>query len=67
MGVRLKSLRYDAAHGRFEARVDVVRGGVTYRYPCRLAAPADAPRDWIEAALAEAALRQSDSGRVRPR
>ncbi len=67
MTVRLKSMRYDPVLGIYEGRVDVTRGGVTYRYPARVPAPADAPRDWIEAALAEAALRQSDSGRPRPR
>lgn len=61
--VRVASLRYDADAGAFEGRVDVERDGQTYRYPARLGAPASAPRDWVEAELAAAALRQSDTPR----
>ncbi|EPX82401.1 hypothetical protein ruthe_03330 [Rubellimicrobium thermophilum DSM 16684] len=67
MTVRLKSMTYDPLRGVYEGRVDVTRDGITYRYPARVCGPAGAPRDWIAAALAEAALRQSDSGRLRPR
>jgi hypothetical protein len=67
MTVRLKSMTYNPVLGVYEGRVDVTRGGITYRYPARVQGPQGAPRDWIEAALAEAALRQSDSGRLRPR
>jgi hypothetical protein len=67
MQTRLVSMRYDAARGAFEARVDVERDGRTYRYPCRVEAPESAPRDWLEEALTRHALRQSDSGRPQAR
>ena len=67
MHTRLVSMKYDAAQGAFEARVDVERGGRTFRYPCRVEAPESAPRDWIEEALTRHALRQSDSGRPQAR
>ncbi len=67
MQTRLVSVRYDAAAGAFEARVDVERDGRTFRYPCRVEAPESAPRDWIEEALTRHALRQSDSGRPQAR
>lgn len=64
MHTRVVSMRYDAAKGAFEARVDVERDGRTFRYPCRVEAPESAPRDWLEDALTRNALRMSDS--VRP-
>lgn len=67
MQTRLVSMRYDAAQGAFEARVDVERDGRTFRYPCRVEAPESAPREWIEEALTRHALRMSDSGRARTR
>ena len=67
MHTRLVSVRYDSAKGAFEARVDVERDGRTFRYPCRIEAPATAPQEWIEEALTRRALRQSDSGRLQAR
>jgi hypothetical protein len=61
--VRLVRVSYDAGRGAFEGRVDVERDGRTFRYPCSVAAPETADRAWVEGALAQAALRQSDSGR----
>ena len=63
MNTRVHSVRYDAAHGAFEGRVDVERDGRTFRYPARVEAPEGAPRDWLEAALTRHALRMSDSNR----
>jgi hypothetical protein len=63
MQTRLVSVRYDAAAGAFEARVDVERDGRTFRYPCRVEAPEAAPRDWVEAALLRHAQRLSVSDR----
>lgn len=65
MQTRLVSMRYDAASGTYEARVDVERDGRIFRYPCRVQAPESAPRDWIEDALTRHALRQSDTSRPR--
>ena len=66
MGIRLGRVSYDEARGWFEARVDVERDGRTFRYPCRVAGPANASPAWIESALADHALRMSDSGRSLP-
>jgi hypothetical protein len=66
MGIRLGRVSYDGARGWFEARVDVDRDGRTFRDPARVAGPANAPRPWVGAALADHALRMSDSGRPRP-
>jgi hypothetical protein len=61
MATKVHAVRYDPANGRFEARVDVERDGRAFRYPVRLEAPENAPRDWLEAALARQALRMSDT------
>ena len=63
MQTRIVSVRYDAAKGHFDGRVDVQRDGRTFRYPCRVEAPESAPRDWIDDALARQALRMSQSDR----
>ena len=68
MQTRLVSVRYDAAQGAFEARVDVESDGPA---PSAISAgsrrPNPPPRDWIEEALTRHALRQSDSGRPQAR
>jgi hypothetical protein len=61
MTTKVRAMRYDSARGAFEARVDVVREGRTFRYPVRLEASESAPRDWVEAALTRQALRMSDT------
>ena len=64
MQTTIVSVRYDAAKGCFDGRVDVQRDGMTFRYPCRVEAPESAPRDWIDDALARQALRMSQSDRA---
>ena len=64
MQTKVVSVRYDAAKGHFEGRVDVQRDGLTFRYPCRVEGPESAPRDWTEDALARQALRMSQSDRA---
>lgn len=59
--IKLKSVRYNAQIGAFEARVDVERGDRTYRYPCRLALPMDAEIDAVKLGLMRQALRMSDT------
>jgi hypothetical protein len=66
MDMRVQALRYDAARGAFEGRVDVERDGRTFRYPVRLEAPESAARDWIEASLVRQALRMSDTPQRQP-
>ena len=59
--VRVIRVSYDALRGAFAGRVDVARGGLTFRYPCEVAAPADADPLWVSGALAARALAMSDS------
>jgi hypothetical protein len=59
--VRIVRVAYDGARGAFAGRVDVARGGVTFRYPCEVTGPADADPAWVSDALAARALAMSDS------
>jgi hypothetical protein len=59
--VRIVRVAYDGARGAFAGRVDVARGGVTFRYPCEVMAPQDADPAWVTDALAARAIAMSDS------
>jgi hypothetical protein len=59
--IRLGDVRYNAQTESFEARVDVERGGKTFRYPCHVPGPIDMDTRWVTAALTRHALNQSDS------
>ena len=59
--VNLGQIKYDARSASFEARVDVMRSGVVYRYPCRIHGPRDMPTEVVGASLARAALSMSDT------
>lgn len=59
--VRLGPVRYDPARGIFAARVDLARGGMTFRYPAEIAAPPASDPDWLGQALVARALAMSDS------
>ncbi|WP_417587772.1 orotidine 5'-phosphate decarboxylase [Pararhodobacter oceanensis] len=37
--MKIKALKYDAAQGAFEARVDIEHNGRTFRYPCVVRGP----------------------------
>lgn len=37
--IQLGEVLYNATSGAFEARVDVISDGETYRYPCEVAGP----------------------------
>ncbi len=65
MQTRLVSIRYDAAQGAFEGRVDLSRDGRTFRYPTRLEAPESTPSEVVEAELVQRALRMAESDRPR--
>lgn len=66
MQAKVISIRYDAAQGAYDGRVDLSRNGRTYRYPTRIEVPESTPRDEVEAALIQRALRMSDTDRPRP-
>ncbi|MEL6570226.1 MAG: orotidine 5'-phosphate decarboxylase [Pseudomonadota bacterium] len=61
MKVRFKDVHYNARAGAFEARVDIVRGAQTFRYPCRLAGPITMDAGAVRAGLYSKALKMSDS------
>lgn len=61
MKVRFKDVHYNARAGAFEARVDIVRGGRTFRYPCSLAGPITMDVGAVRAGLYSRALKMSDS------
>lgn len=61
--VELHDIQYDPSRGAFEARVDVTRDDSTFRYPCRLRAPADLAQDKVRLGLIAQALRMSDTPR----
>lgn len=60
--IKLGDVRYNPQSGAFEARVDVLRNGKTYRYPCQTAGPIDMAFDAIASGLTQHAMRMSDSG-----
>lgn len=66
MGIRLGQVSFDEARGWFEARVDADRDARAFRCPALVRAPTNAPRAWIACAVADHALRVSDSARPRP-
>lgn len=59
--IRLGDVQYNERVGMFEARVDVERGGKTFRYPCQVPGPSDMDRRWVTAGLTRHALNQSDT------
>lgn len=59
--IKMKTVRYNAQIGAFEARVDIERGDRTYRYPCQLVMPIDASIDAVKLGLMRQAIRMSDS------
>ncbi|EAR49620.1 orotidine 5'-phosphate decarboxylase [Oceanicola granulosus HTCC2516] len=63
--VSFGDIRYNAALGAFEARVDIARNGRTFRYPCRMNGPLDMNASDVRAGLARHAMRMSDSGDLR--
>lgn len=61
MNVNMGNVRYNAGVGAFEARVDIKRGDVVYRYPCQIAGPVTMDPAVVRQGLESQALRMSDS------
>ena len=55
-------IRYNARAGAFEAGVDIVKDGTTYRYPCSVGGPMTMEPAQVTAALARHGARQSGVG-----
>lgn len=60
--IHLGDVRYNAAAGTFEARVDIRRNNTTFRYPCAIAGPLSMDIQHVREGLTRHALRMSDSG-----
>jgi len=60
--VRVHNVQYNPQMGAFEARVDITRGGKTYRYPCQVTAPMTLGMEQVCDSLTQQAMRMSDSG-----
>ena len=59
--IKLGDVKYNAQRSAFEARVDIERGGTTFRYPCEVAGPMNMDIQRVKSGLTRHALRQSDS------
>ena len=62
--IRFGRISYNAARQTYEARVDVLRGGRTFRYPCEVPGPLDMDEGVIRHALASQAQAMSDTPRA---
>ena len=60
--ISLGPVRYNAAAGAFEARVDIRRKSGTFRYPCEVAGPVSMDPELVRRKLKARAVSMSDSG-----
>jgi len=60
--IAFHQIRYNRQIAAFEAKVDVLRGDVVFRYPCRVHGPEDMPAPVLHSSFVRAALQMSDSG-----
>jgi len=60
--IHLGDVRYNAQSAAFEARVDIVSGGATYRYPCQVRGPLTMDMTRVRAGLERHAMHQSVRG-----
>ncbi|SMY09027.1 hypothetical protein [Flavimaricola marinus] len=58
----VSKINYNANSGMYEARVDVRRGGTTFRYPCAVPGTLVMDTDRVRSRLMQQAERMSDSG-----
>lgn len=65
--IRFGEIVYNPAAGAFEARVDIQRGGTTFRYPCQVHGPLTMERGQVRHRLAAHAQRMSDSSGLHSR
>lgn len=62
--ITLGPVRFDQQRLTYQARVDVLRDGRTFRYPCQVTAAANADPAAICHGLVQQALKMSDSASV---
>ena len=61
METRVKNVWYNPATAAYEGRVDIVRSGRSFRYPCVVEGPVGMPTAAIHARMEAQARRMSDS------
>ena len=59
--MKINNVVYNAAAGAFEGRVDIVRDGKSFRYPCQVPGPVTMDARRVRAGLIRHAQRMSDS------
>ncbi|MDO6590335.1 orotidine 5'-phosphate decarboxylase [Loktanella sp. D2R18] len=61
MEVQVKKVWYNPAQAAFEGRVDIVRQGRQFRYPCLVKGPVDMPANDVLAQMKSQAASMTDS------
>ncbi|SEW19167.1 hypothetical protein SAMN04488515_1508 [Cognatiyoonia koreensis] len=61
MTMSIRSIRYNPSTAAYEGRVDVIRGGQTFRYPCSVPGPLNMPMTDVRKSMQRSAARMSDS------
>mgnify|MGYP001081621490 CR=1 FL=1 len=61
MAAQVTNVWYNPNAAAFEGRVDIRRGGTTFRYPCMVQGPAGMHRAAVDAQMLDQARRMSDS------
>lgn len=61
MSVEIKDIWYNPANAAFEGRIDIVRGGTAFRYPCAVPGPMTMPRNEVRARMEAQAKSMSDT------
>ncbi len=60
----IRTIRYNPARHVHEARVDLIRDGRTFRYPCELPGPKNIDAGLLRDALLAQAISMSDTARA---
>ncbi len=61
MATEIKNIWYNPATNAFEGRIDIRRGGRSFRYPCAVEGPMDMSPAEVRARMETQAKRMSDS------
>ncbi len=61
MSVEIKGIWYNPATSAFEGRIDIRRGGTSFRYPCAVEGPMDMSPVEVRQRMTQQARRMSDT------
>lgn len=61
MSVEINSIWYNPAQSAFEGRIDIQRGGKSFRYPCAVEGPMDMSPVEVRRRMETQAKRMSDT------